>query len=153
MKKLSTLLARRPALLRQFEQANLAFAYAKLSEFGDRIARARLRGEIALKQPAPEAGRNWASLTAITGSQAALDEIFIDEDLMDFADAVAFTTGDDRLDVTFRIEELAEKYLAPLCLKLVQGGVALDTPARAASARGLKTSRSNSAKTHLRSSP
>lgn len=124
--KLSLLLLQRPALLRQTRLANLAFAYSTLTEFARRIARARLRGEINLKQAAPDAGRFWASLTALEGSQSVLEEHFSDEDLMDLADAIALTTGASELDLTFPIEQLAEKFLAPLRLKLEQRGVSID---------------------------
>lgn len=124
--KLSLLLTLRPALLRQARLANLAFAYWKLSDFAGRIARARLRGEINLKQATPDAGRYWASLTALEGNQSVIEEHFSDEDLMDFADAIALTTGESNLDLTFRIEQLPERFLAPLRLKLEQGGVFID---------------------------
>ena len=49
MKKLSTLLTQRQALLRQARLANLAFAYTTLMEFAHRIARAQLSGRVTLK--------------------------------------------------------------------------------------------------------
>ena len=124
--KLSHLLAHRPTLLQQARLANLAFAYERLSEFARRVARARLRGSINVKPADPEADRYWASLTALEGNQSVIEEHFTDEDLMDFADAIAFTTGDGKLDLTFRIEQLPEKFLAPLRYLLEQGGVSLD---------------------------
>ena len=124
--KLSILLTLRPALLRQARLADLAFAYRKLGDFATRIARAQLRGEINLKQAAPEAERCWASLTALAGNQSVIEEHFTDEDIMDLADLVAFATGESNLDVTFRIEQLPEKFLAPLCRQLEQAGVVID---------------------------
>jgi hypothetical protein len=124
--KLSLLLTLRPALLRQARLSNLAFAYWKLSDFAGRIARARLQGEINLKQATPDTGRYWASLTALEGNQSVIEEHFSDEDLMDFADAIALTTGESNLDLTFRIEQLSEKFLAPLRLKLEQGGIVIE---------------------------
>lgn len=124
--KLSHLLSQRPALLQQVRLANLAFDYAKLSEFAGRIARAQLRGKINLKQASSDTDECWASLTALEGNQSVIEEHFTDEDLMDLADAIAFTTGESNLDLTFRIEELPEKFLAPLRLQLEQSNVAID---------------------------
>ena len=124
--KLSVLLAQRQALLQQTRRANLAFAYSNLSGAAARIARARLRGEINLKQAAPDAERCWATLIALEGSQSVIEEHFTDEDLTDLADAIAFTTGASDLDVTFRIEQLADKFLAPVRRQLEQSGVVLD---------------------------
>ena len=64
MNKLSMLLSRRPALLRQTRLANLAFAFATLDGFVQRIARAQIRGRVNVKHAAPDADRYWASLTA-----------------------------------------------------------------------------------------
>jgi hypothetical protein len=124
--KLSILLNQRQALLRQARLANLAFAYAKLGDFAGRIARARLGGEVSLKHAAPDAGHYWASLTALAGPQSVIEEHFADEDLMDLADVLSFITGRNDHEFTFRLEELADKFLAPLRLELEQAGVALD---------------------------
>lgn len=124
--KLSHLLRQRPALLQQARLTNLAFAYARLGEFATRIARARLHGEVNLKQANAEAELPWASLTALTGSQSVIEEHFTDEDLMDFADLAAFVTGEKNLDATFPIEHVSEKFLAPLRRQLEQAGVMID---------------------------
>ncbi len=128
--KLSMLLVQRETLLRQTRLANLAFAYGKLLEFTARIARARLTGTVSLKGAAPDAGRYWASLTALEGNQSVIEEHFTDEDIMNLADVIAFTTGADDLDLTFRIEELAEKFLAPLRGDLERAGVTIDSGAQ-----------------------
>jgi hypothetical protein len=124
--KLSTLLSLRPALLRQAHLAGLAFAYWKLSEFATRVVRARLRGEVNLRQAEPEAGHYWASLTALAGNQSVIEEHFTEEDLMELADVIAFATGERHLGLTFRIEQLPEKFLAPLRHLLEQAGVVID---------------------------
>jgi len=124
--KLSILLAQRPALLQEARLANFAFAYWYLGDFAARIARARLRGPINLRQAAPDDGRCWATLTALEASQSVIEEHFTDEDLTDFADAIAFVTGEDSLDLTFPIEQLTERYLAPLRHRLEQAGITLD---------------------------
>ena len=126
MKKLSTLLTRRQALLRQARLANLAFAYARLGEFGKRIARAQLTGGVTVRHAAPHADRYWASLTALEGSQSVIEEHFADEDLMDLADVLAFITGSDALDISFRLEELEEIFLVPLRVELEREGIVID---------------------------
>lgn len=124
--KLSLLLAQREALLLQARLANLAFAYAKLSETAVRISRAGLRGSVTLRQPTPKAEASWVPLLALEGNQSVIEEHFTDEDLTDLADAVAFIRGESPLDVTFRIEELAERFVAPLRHLLEQAGVTFD---------------------------
>jgi hypothetical protein len=128
MKKLSTLLFRRPTLLRQARLANLAFAYATLQKFSMRIARARLSGRVTLKHAAPQAERYWASLTALDINQSVIEEHFSDEDLMEMADVVAFVTGNDALDVTFALEDVGDIFLLPLRVELEREGVIIDRP-------------------------
>jgi hypothetical protein len=123
---LSTLLAQRQMLLRQTRLANLAFAYVRLGDLAVRIARARMHGSVNLKQAAPEAEACWASLTALEGNQSVIEEHFTDEDITLFADAIAFVTGENHLDLTFHIEELAERFVAPLRHQLEQAGVVFD---------------------------
>lgn len=124
--KLSNLLARRRTLLQQARLANLAFAHQRLSDFACRIARARLGGEVRLKQAAPDAERYWASLTALQGSQSVIEEHFTDDDIMDLADVIAFATGETDVDFTFRVEELSDRFLAPLRGRLMRAGVVFD---------------------------
>ena len=128
--KLSLILAQRQALFQQVRRANLAFAYAKLSDIAARIARARLRGSINLQQPGTDADAGWMPLTALEGNQSVFEEHFTDEELTDFADAIAFITGVGRLDLTFRIEETAEIFVAPLRHELEQAGVTFDHAAQ-----------------------
>jgi hypothetical protein len=130
--KLSLLLAQRDALLRHARVANLAFAYAKLSDFAARITRARLHGAVQLRQPMPDAGPGWLPLVALEGNPSVFEEHFTEEDLTDFADALAFVAGESPLDVTFRIEELADRFVTPLRRQLEQAGVDLDHAVSAA---------------------
>jgi hypothetical protein len=126
MKKLSTLLTQRQAILHQARLANLAFAYDTLARFDRRIARARLSGAVTLKPAAPNADRYWASLTAIDGRQSVIEEHFSDEDLMDLADVVGFVTGSEEAEITFRLEEIADVFLIPLRVELEREGVQID---------------------------
>lgn len=125
MKKLSTLLRQRDALLRQARLANLALAYQTLSDVAARIARGGLSGSVALAPVAPDDERYWPTLTALEGSQSVIEEHFADEDVFELADTLAFLTGNPAAEVTFRLEELEEQFLAPLRAELMREGVAL----------------------------
>ncbi len=129
MKKLSTLLLQRRAVLRKARQANLAFAYVTLQAFLSRVARADLSGRVTLKHAAPHADRYWASLTALDMNQSLIEEHFTDEDVMELADVLAFVTGNDTLEVTFELDELTELFLLPLRVELEREGVTVDQPA------------------------
>jgi hypothetical protein len=129
MKKLSTLLTRRPALLRQAHLANVAFAYATLRDFHARIARANLRGRVMLRPAAPQADRYWPALIALEASQAVIEEHFTEEDLMDLADVVAFVTGNGSVEITFAVEDLEDIFLLPLRLDLEREGIDTGGPA------------------------
>ena len=128
MKKLSTLLIHRRAMLQKARLANLAFAYATLQKFLGRITRAQLTGRVTLKHAAPHADRYWASLTALDTSQSVIEEHFADEDLMDLADVLAFITGNDALEITFDLEDLSELFLVPLRVELEREGITIDQP-------------------------
>lgn len=127
--KLSFLLAQRQTLLQQARLAHLAHAYDRLDDFTRRAARARLRGEVRLEAAAPEAGNYTATLTALTGSQSVIEEHFTDGDILRLADAVADVTGRPEFDLTFPIEDLAARFLAPLRQQLIQAGIELDAVA------------------------
>lgn len=126
MKKLSTLLARRPVLLQQVRLANLAFAYSLLSRFAQRIARARLVGGVTLRPAAPTSERYWPTLTPHEGNASVLEEHFTEEDLMELADVLAFATGSDTGDISFRLEELSEAFVTPLRAELEREGIVVD---------------------------
>lgn len=126
--KLSALLNQRRVLLQQAQLANLAFAYDRLTDFAGRIERGGLSGEVRLQHPVLEGERYWSSLTALEGNQSVIEEHFTDEDITDLADIVAFSIGKFDLDMTFRLEELAGRFLQPLRLQLKRVGVDLDQP-------------------------
>jgi predicted Ser/Thr protein kinase len=129
--KLSTLLCIQEQLLQHARLANLACAYATLRRLALRAQTTRLHGLVVLRQPDATCGRNWAELLAIDGSQAQIEEIYTDEELMDFADAVAFARGISGLEIHFRIEELDSEFVRPLEGALRRAGVAIDLPATA----------------------
>ena len=124
---LSKLLSQRDALLRQTRLANLAYAYSQLEDFAARIARGGLRGRVALRHPAEEQDVYGATLTSLDGSsQSVIEEHFTDTDVLDLADVIAFLCDQNRVELTFRIEELAAKFLAPLRSELERLGCTID---------------------------
>ena len=118
------LLRQRSALLRRTRLANLAYAYAELGVFAGRIARGNLRGVATLHPADPDAGRAWPSLVAEQGSQAVLDEHFLDEDLLDLLDLLAFATGSAPGSAfRFRLEELDAAFRSSLRRELRTAGI------------------------------
>ena len=128
---LSKLLHQREALLRQTRLANLAYAYRRLGDFADRIARAGLHGKVCLQPADPATERYWPVLTALEGNQSVIEEHFSDEDILELEELIFFVTGEDGMDVVFRCEELAARFIRPLRRQLIQAGVTLEpeTPA------------------------
>ncbi len=126
MKKLSTLIRQRAALLRQARLANVASAYQTLGDFAQRIARAELTGRVTVAHTVPDEERYWPSLTALDLSQSVIEEHFTDEDIFELADVLAFVTEEDCLEVTFRLEDFAELFVAPLRDELEREGVQID---------------------------
>jgi hypothetical protein len=124
--KISKLLDSHRAILQQARLANLAQAFLTLRRFAERVRRARLSGLVQLRQPDAAEERFWASLTALEGSQSVIEEHFSDEELMEFADSVAFVRGTSALDVTFRLEHLAVLFVEPVEAELRRSGVEFD---------------------------
>jgi len=124
--KISKLIATHHAIIKQARLANLAQAYLTLRRCAERVQRAQLCGLVNLRQPDAAKGRLWASLTALEGNQSVLDEHFCDEELMEFADAVAFVRGIADLNLSFRIETLTTEFVIPLETQLDLAGVELD---------------------------
>ncbi len=127
--KLSHLLLQRETLLRQSRLANLAFAYWQLGNLVTRIAGARLRGQVCLQPADPGAERYCPMLTALAGSQSVIDEHFTDENIVELADLIFFLMGGGGADTTFRLEDMAAKFLTPLQHKLEQAGVEFEQEA------------------------
>ncbi len=118
------LLHHRTALLQQARLANLAFAWQRLDAWAQRIARARLRGEVALQLADPAGDRAWPQLLAHTGSQAVIEEHFTDEEIVELADILAFLAEDPRaVEFTFQLEEMGARFLPAIQHELAQAGV------------------------------
>jgi len=113
--KFTQLLHQRDALIRQARLANVAFAYQRLSDFAARITRARLRGAVTLHGDNSAADHPWPRLVADEGSQAALEEHFLDEDVIELADILAFLHEVGPItELSFRIEDVGPRYLSRL---------------------------------------
>ncbi len=118
------LLHHRDTLLRQARLANVAYAYQRLGEFAARISRARLSGAVAICPGDPSGAQPWPGLAALEGSQAVIEEHFLDEELVELTDILAFLGEDVRTDrLTLRLEDLAERFLPRLRQELVAAGV------------------------------
>jgi hypothetical protein len=119
-------LQQRDVLLRQARLANVAFACERLGAFGARIARARLHGLVGLRPGDPASGQPWPALVALEGSQAVLEEYFLDEEIVELTDILGFL-GEDLSDEAFRfrLEELAGRYVPQLQRELAAAGIIL----------------------------
>ncbi len=124
--KLSHLISRREALLRQTHLANMAFAYQQLETLVARLDQSKLRGLVCLEPRDPAADRYWPVLAALEGNQSVIEEHFTDGHVADLADVLAFNTGCDDAVMSFRLEEIGEKFLVPLRGELLKAGVQLD---------------------------
>jgi len=124
--KISQLLQQRDGLLRQVRLANLAFAYWQLGHLVQRIARARLGGLVRLQPADPALAHSWPVLTALEGRQSVIEEHFTDEAIAELSGLLIFLGGEDAADMSFRLEDMAAQFLAPLRLQLEQAGVELE---------------------------
>lgn len=133
------LLSHRTALLRQARLANLAFAWQRLDEFAVRITRARLHAEVTLRLSGPDADRPWPVLLAREGNQSVIEEHFMDEDIVELADILAFLGEDGQAtEFTFQLEDLANRFQPKLRGELAAAGISLEqtAPSSEDSSRG-----------------
>jgi hypothetical protein len=117
------LLHQRDALLRQARLANTAYAYRRLGEFAGRITRAQLHGAVRLDPGDPAAERPWPGLSALEGSQAVLEEHFLDEEIIELADILCFLGKEVNTGLTFRLEDLGGRFLPRLRRELTEAGL------------------------------
>lgn len=120
------LIHQRDLLLNQVRLANLAFAYQRLGLLTDRIARARLHGLVALRPGDPVSLQPWPTVIALEGSQSQLEEHFLEEEWVEFADILSFLGDDLPPDgLRFRLEELDNWMMPVLRQELASAGVIL----------------------------
>ncbi|ATC65651.1 hypothetical protein CMV30_17810 [Nibricoccus aquaticus] len=122
----SDLLKNRQSLLRQAHLANLAFSYATLRHFAERVSNARLQGRVRLRPADDEEGASPASLIALEGNQSVIEEHFSDEEIHLLADSIAFALETSFDEVEFHIEHLGEKFTSALRVELNEAGVTID---------------------------
>lgn len=125
--KLQQLLQHRHAHLRHARLANVAFAYDELGRLSDRIVQAGLRGNVTL-QPADLAeGRLWPVLASEEISPAVIEEHFLERDVLDLADLLAFVLNRPATEsITFRLEELDRRFRPGLRRELEAAGIEWD---------------------------
>ena len=124
--KLSQLLLQREAMLRQARLANLAFAYWWLDQLVTRINAAGLHGEVCLQAVDPTMDCGCPMLIALEGSQSVIEEHFTDANIVELADLIASIEGGNDASMTFRLEDMATKFLRPLEHKLTQAGIVVE---------------------------
>ena len=123
--KFHQLLQQRDALLQHARLANLAFAHHRLAEFGARIARARLHGDVTLSLGDPADDRPWPVLLSTETNPSVIEEHFTDADIAELADILTFLHDDaGATEFNFRLEELETRYLPGLRRELAEAGVA-----------------------------
>jgi hypothetical protein len=126
--KLSSLLANRNAIIRQAYLANAAHAYCTLDQLARRVDRACLSGRVKLRHANEEEERWHPLLLALQSNQSLIEEHFSDRDIVELADSIAFVDTEDRAEVEFRLEDLAD-WMVPLKSVLDEAGVEIDVNA------------------------
>ena len=122
--KFSELLHQRDMLLRQARLANIAFAHEWLRDFARRARRAGVRGVLTLQDGDPGDGQPWPLLLADETSGSVLAEHFLDEDVVELADILAYVHDGVRpAERRFRLEELEGTVIPALRRELEQAGV------------------------------
>ncbi len=123
---LSTLISQRNALVRQAHLANVAYCYSSVRLLAHRLQAANLRGLVYLKRTQSIEGDYSESLTALEGSQSLIEEHFAEADITDLLDTVAFIQGEPLVNLCFRLDELSDRFITPLCEVLERSGVQMD---------------------------
>lgn len=122
--KFSELLHQRDMLLRQARLANVAFAYEWLRDFARRARCARVQGVLTLRDGDPGDGQPWPLLEADETNASVLAEHFLDEDVVELADILAYVNDGARpAERRFRLEELEGVIIPALRRELEGAGV------------------------------
>lgn len=126
MKKLTTLLAQRPSLLRQLRVANLAYAYATLTDLQQRLRRAGVTGRMVFQSADSDEERYAPTLTADQAAGSVIEEHFSDELLLNLSDVLAFLAARDTFTIEFEVDEIEARFIAPVREELERAGVEID---------------------------
>lgn len=122
--KFDDLLNYRDELVRHARLANVAYAYQWLSDFGARVAQSGLRGEVMLRGADAEGNPRRPVLVALDFSQAVVQEHFLDEEIAELAAVLAFAHhGSLVIELKFRLEEIAARFLPALRRELEESDV------------------------------
>src|SRR5688572_13287568 len=128
--KFDDLLNHRDELLRHARLANVAYAYQWLSDFTTRIARSGLRGEVTLRGADDEGNPRRPILLAEDFSQSVVQEHFLEDEIGELARILAFVhNGSLIVELKFRLEELAPRFLVALRRELEEADVLPEEPA------------------------
>lgn len=129
------LLQQRAAVLQQARLANAAHAFARLGVFARRAARAGLCGAVGVSPADLAADRPWAELTALDGAQSVLEEHFLESELAELAEVLAFVREEaGAAEFTFQWEDLTRRFQPALRRELERAGVAVEAESPGADA-------------------
>lgn len=124
------LLSYRDELLQHARLANVAYAYQWLNDFTTRIARSGLRGEVMLRSADAEGAPRRPVLFAEDFSQAVVQEHFLEDEIAELARVLAFVhNGSVIIELKFRLEELAPRFLPALRRELEEADILPAEPA------------------------
>ncbi len=128
--KFDDLLNYRDELVRHARLANVAYAYQWLSQFSARVAQSGLRGEVVLRAADSEGNPRRPMLIASDFSQAVVQEHFLDAEIAELAEVLAFVhNGSVVITLKFRLEEVAARFLPALRRELEESEVFPEEPA------------------------
>ena len=135
--KFDDLLNYRDELVRHARLANVAYAYQWLTDFSARIAQSGLRGEVMLRGADAEGNPRRPVLVAADFSQAVVQEHFLDEEIAELAAVLAFAhNGSLVIELKFRLEEIATRFLPALRRELEESEIFPEEPASPAGESG-----------------
>ncbi len=128
--KFDDLLNYRDELVRHARLANVAYAYQWLTDFSARVAQSGLRGEVMLRAADAEGNPRKPRLHAVDFNQSVVQEHFLDEEIAELSDVLAFAhNGSLIVELKFRIEEVAARFLPALRRELEESEVFPEEPA------------------------
>lgn len=135
--KFDDLLNYRDELVRHARLANVAYAYQWLSDFGARLAASGLKGEVELRAADAEGNPRRPSLGAVDFSQSVVEEHFLDAEIAELAEVLAFVhNGSVVVALKFRLEEVAARFLPALRRELEESDIFPEEPASSAEDAG-----------------
>lgn len=124
--KFDDLLNYRDELVRHARLANVAYAYQWLTDFSARVAQSGLRGQVVLRGADTEGNAVRPVLQATDFSQAVVQEHFLEDEVAELANVLAFVhQGSLIIELKFRLEEVGPRFLPVLRRELEESDVLL----------------------------